>query len=269
MSSIYRKGKDGYYYYQTYVYNEDTGKKDKRIFHSLSTKDEGEAKVKQMDLDIEYEKQKHIDFKSSRLSFNFTSKPAIAIIVGTIAITILVVDYSRPNTEKLKTILPIIPEQIVIVEPKIAGIPKNTKPEILSINELPDSIIENKPEIIKTTPEPKQDALKVTIPKYTVERVDRLSGAFEQGKVYVTINKNSSDHSQRLLCEYLAKRYPEFSNIVICLYTNNRSGKDLAMGKDENVTVEEQKQSWLAMYTYNSVEGEYFDDNPSGYLGIY
>ena len=111
--------------------------------------------------------------------------------------------------------------------------------------------------------------LKVTIPKYTVERVDRLSGAFEQGKVYVTINKNSSNDSQRLLCEDLTKRYPEFSNIVICLYTDNPSGKDLALGKDENVSVEEQKKSWLAMYTYNSVEGEYFDNNPSGYLGVY
>ena len=31
---------------------------------------------------------------------------------------------------------------------------------------------------------------------------------------------------------------------------------------------EEQKRFWLAMYTYNPVEGEYFDDNPSGYLGM-
>ena len=112
-------------------------------------------------------------------------------------------------------------------------------------------------------------APKVTIPKYTVERVDRLSGAFEQGKVYVTINKNSSKDSQRLLCEDITKRFSEFSNIVICLYANNRAGKDLARGNDETVSVEEQKQSWLAMYSYNSVEGEYFDDNPSGYLGIY
>ena len=67
----------------------------------------------------------------------------------------------------------------------------------------------------------------------------------------------------------LAKRYSEFSNIVICLYSNNRAGKDLAKGNDESVTDEEQKQSWLAMYTYNSVEGEYFDDSPSGYLGVY
>ena len=39
MSSIYKKGRDGYYYYQAYVFNKKTGKKDKRIFHSLGTKD--------------------------------------------------------------------------------------------------------------------------------------------------------------------------------------------------------------------------------------
>ena len=147
--------------------------------------------------------------------------------------------------------------------------PKIIEPVKLVIKEQIDPIKENIPEIIKMTPEPKQEEPKVTIPKYTVERVDRLSGAFEQGKVYVTINKNSSKGSQRLLCEDLTKRYSEFSNIVICLYANNRAGKDLALGNDENVSVEEQKQSWLAMYTYNSVEGEYFDDNPSGYLGTY
>ena len=58
MSSIYRKGRDGYYYYQTYVYNPDTEKKDKRIFHSLGTKDMAEAQRKQVQLDIEHEEQK-------------------------------------------------------------------------------------------------------------------------------------------------------------------------------------------------------------------
>ena len=87
--------------------------------------------------------------------------------------------------------------------------------------------------------------------------------------MYVTIDKNSSNESQKLLCENLTMLYSEFSNIVICLYSNDRAGKDLAKGNDETVSIEEQKRSWLAMYTYNSVEGEYFDDNPSGYLGIY
>ena len=56
MSSIYRKGRDGYFYYQTYVYNKDTGKKDKRIFHSLRTKNELEAREMQNTYDNKYEK---------------------------------------------------------------------------------------------------------------------------------------------------------------------------------------------------------------------
>ena len=56
MSSIYRKGRDGYFYYQTYVRNSDTGKKDKRIFHSLKTKNEEEALIKQQILDDKYHK---------------------------------------------------------------------------------------------------------------------------------------------------------------------------------------------------------------------
>jgi len=269
MSSIYRKGRDGYYYYQTYVYNPESNKKDKRIYHSLSTKNLLEAKTKQNELDLQYEKQNYIDSNSTKLSYNFSPKPTIAIIVGTIAITILVLDFFRPTAVKQKISDSIIPEKVEIVQNKIEGTPKIIEPVKLIINEQIDPIKENIPEIIKPTPEPKQVESKVIIPKYTVVRVDRLSGAFEQGKVYVTINKNSSNESQRLLCEDLAKRYNEFSNIVICLYANNRAGKDLAMGKDEIVSVEEQKRSWLAMYTYNSVEGEYFDDNPSGYLGNY
>jgi hypothetical protein len=269
MSSIYRKGRDGYYYYQTYVYNPESKKKDKRIFHSLSTRNQVEAETKQNELDTQYEKQNYIDSNSSMLSYNFSPKPTIAIIVGTITITILVLDFFRPNTVKQNTSSSIIPEKIEIVEKKNEITPNIIEPVKLVINEKIDPIIENKPQIIKTTPEPKQVTPKVTIPKYTVERVDRLSGAFEQGKVYVTLNKSSSNESQRLLCEDLTKRYSEFSNIVICLYANNRAGKDLARGNDETVSVEEQKRSWLAMYTYNSVEGEYFDDNPSGYLGIY
>ena len=269
MSSIYRKGRDGYYYYQTYVYNPESKKKDKRIFHSLSTKNLLEAETKQNELDTQYEKQNYLDSNSLRLSYNFSPKPTIAIIVGTIAITILVVDYFTPATIKQNSIGLITPEKFQVIEEKIDVIPKTVEPVKPVINEQIDPININIPEIIKTNPEPKQVAPKVTIPKYTVERVDRLSGAFEQGKVYVTINKYSSNDSQRLLCEDLTKRYSEFSNIVICLYANNRAGKDLARGNDETVSVEEQKRSWLAMYTYNSVEGEYFDDNPSGYLGIY
>ena len=45
MSSIYKKGRDGYFYYQAYVYNPKTGKYNKKIYHSLGTKDLEEAKL--------------------------------------------------------------------------------------------------------------------------------------------------------------------------------------------------------------------------------
>jgi hypothetical protein len=97
MSSIYKKGRDGYYYYQTYVYNPETKKKDKRIFHALGTKDLLEAKTKQHELDLQHEKQSYINPSSSRLLNKFKNNPTMAIIVRAIAITILLVNFIRPK----------------------------------------------------------------------------------------------------------------------------------------------------------------------------
>ena len=99
--------------------------------------------------------------------------------------------------------------------------------------------------------------------------MDRLSGAFEQGKIFLTVNQSVGTESLRLLCEKITKQYTEFSNIVICLYTNNDTGREMANGSASNISTEKKKESWLAMYTYNPVEGAYFDDNPGGYLGAY
>ena len=269
MSSIYKKGRDGYYYYQTYVYNSESKKKDKRIFHALGTKDLKEAQTKQHELDLQHEKQNYINPNSSKSSNYFKIKPVIAIIIGTIAITILLVNFYKPDNFEQNSIGSIINEGVVNTQEKVHITSKASDSLKSTIIEQIDSNNENIPEIIKTDPEPKIVIPKVIIPKYLVERVDSLSGAFEQGKLYVTIDKNSSKESQKLLCENLTKRYSEFSNIVICLYSNDRAGKELAKGNDEAVSIEKQKRSWLAMYTYNDVEGEYFDNNPSSYLGIY
>ena len=58
MSSIYRKGRDGYFYYQAYIRNNKTGKKDKRVFHALQTKNRNEAIKKQARLDEKYRRNK-------------------------------------------------------------------------------------------------------------------------------------------------------------------------------------------------------------------
>ena len=269
MSSIYRKGRDGYYYYQAYIYNPESNKKDKRVFHSLSTKELLVAKKKQNKLDAEYEKQEHLNSNTLGLINNFKPKIIIPIIAGTIAITILVLNIFYFTIVKQKQNDSSNSEKVKIVLEKIHSTPKIIEPVKVVIKEKKNLIKENKTKIKNQAFHSKPIAYKVTIPKYTVERVDRLSGAFEQGKLYVTINKNLNNNSQRLICEDITKRFHEFSNIVICLYSNNHSGIELAKGNDRSVSVEEQKRSWLAMYTYNSVEGEYFDDNPSGYLGLY
>ena len=126
----------------------------------------------------------------------------------------------------------------------------------------------NEANIMEIYSKPISEDPKVVIPKYVIERVEKLSGSFEQGKLYVSIDENSSSESQLLLCNKLKDRFEEFSNIVICLYANNFIGKNLAKGDDENISLNE-KAHWLAMYSYNPVEGEYFDNNPSDYLGVY
>ena len=69
MSSIYRRSRDGYYYYQTYIFNPVTKKKDKRIFHSLNTKDESVARKKQLNFDKTYSSLNIPSFHTHLLSF--------------------------------------------------------------------------------------------------------------------------------------------------------------------------------------------------------
>ena len=269
MSSIYKKGRDGYYYYQTYVYNPETKKKDKRIFYALGTKDLHTAKKKQNELDLQHDNQNFTESDTLWSLFKLRPKQSISIIVGSISIIILLVNYYKSNNVKQDFNSSSLAGKIINIEKKNDSLPKTIDSTRSGIDEKAGSKIKKIKDVTEINPEVQLSDAEVTIPKYSIERVEALSGVFKQGKIYVIINDDSSDESQRFLCKNLTKRYSEFSNIIICLYANNPAGKDLARGNNESVSIEEQKQSWLAMYTYNSVEGEYFDDNPSGYLGIH
>ena len=98
MSSIYRKGRDGYYYYQTYVYNPESKKKDKRIFHALRTKDLDEARSKQYEFDIKYDKQRQDYSDSKNLSIKFSPRSAMVVCFGAITLTILIFYSFKTNT---------------------------------------------------------------------------------------------------------------------------------------------------------------------------
>lgn len=269
MSSIYRKGRDGYYYYQTYIYNPKSKKKDKRIFHSLGTKNSLEAKEKQIVFDKKYQNQIFNNSSSKSLLNNFILKSRTSLFISIIVITIILIyNFSSVHLSKDSNNVAILPKVVVNNQESdyLINVIPSKKPNIKKPNHQAskDSLEKNKTKI-----DTKQTMSNVKIPKYNIERIDRLSNAFKQIKVFVTLDKKSSIESQRLLCVNLAKRFNEFPNILICLYADNPSGKDLANGNDEFVSVEDQKRSWLAMYSYNSVEGEYFDDSPSSYLGAY
>ena len=121
--------------------------------------------------------------------------------------------------------------------------------------------------LIEKEPSLNKDSV-LKAPKYSIEKIELLSDIFKQGKICVVVNEDTDSENMKLLCDKIVVDFPEFSNIVICIYADNKVGRDLANGNDFGITNYEKKISWLAMYTNNSVEGAYFDDNPSRYLGL-
>ena len=262
MSSIYKKGRDGYYYYQTYVYNQDTGKKDKRIFHSLGTRDLTEAEKKRSELDNKYKIEENS--KNQKItSFLSSNVKSFSLVALSIFLTIFFsISFQKTrlkkNVEKKDNYFLINEKNIRKKKTQEESIPAGIKFKNSRVDSI--KVIKQKTKTNITIP---------VLPDYKVVRIDRLSSSFEQGKIYVTVNNNPSVASLELLCKKLTDSHKEFSNIIICIYDSSPIGQELANGINTNYSVEEQKKAWLAMYSYNPVEGHYFDDNPGGYLGAF
>ena len=264
MSSIYKKGRDGYFYYQTYIDNPKTGKKDKRIFHSLGTKERDEAVKKQISLDKKYYKSKNPNIQ---LFKKFSSKYSILItILLTSGSTLLVQDqfdkifsYKKQKFENKRSSVKNIAAPLKNINNNRG---KDFNEDISKVTEIkPTSKFKEEGVLI--------EKVELVLPKFTIERIERLSGAFAQGKFFLTVDESTSSSNLLKICEKVLEQYKEFSNIVICLYSDSVTGKELALGRISKVSKQESLDSWLAMYTYNSVEGAYFDDNPGGYLGAF
>jgi hypothetical protein len=252
LSSVYRKGRDGYFYYQTYVYDSKTGKKNKRKFHALNTKDKKIAEKKQKHYDSKYSKK---NLEPTTLINNRHKQVYFSILF--MFFIYLVFEFENDSSEEL-----ILKDEVSMVK------------VIKNRSVLQSSLIENKI-ILNNLDQTIElvDSLGFEnhsiIPAHIIERVEDLSGAFNQGRIYVTVEKSYNSNDLMLLCEMLKEDYSEFSNIVICIYKNSEFGKILSRGQNINADANEIKDCWLAMYTYNEVEGSYFNDNPGGYLGAF
>ena len=264
MSSIYRKGRDGYFYYQTYVVNPTTGNKDKRIYHSLGTKNRSLAEKKQIEYDMKYERLQIKNEKPHKRTRSLTNMKIGSVVLVTMLLTLTISNLYHSKLQGEKKIKTTMAEK------------ENTSEDFadtISISIQNQSFFKQEKNNLSDlqSKEPPIDSYlneKIVIPDYKIIRIERLSNSFRQGKVHVAVNESTSNESQRALCQTLTKSLTEFSNIVICLYADNPIGIELANGKKEITSTEQKKQYWLAMYTFNPVEGEYFDDYPSGYLGL-
>ncbi len=261
MSSIYRKGRDGYFYYQTYIFNTNTGKKDKKIFHSLGTKDETLAKLKKIELDNRYEQKV---FKNGRSIFNRLSNNKTILIASIILLFYVFkrIDKGKGNNNVVKNVVP------VQINPKSKEDIKNIENKNIINETSADSNAKLDTKLIKDTSSLKEKA-SIQIPKYSIESIKRLSGAFDQGEIQISIVGEYNSESLLNLCNMIKDKHKEFSNLLICVYDSSGNGIKMAKNRGDDLTTKEIQKIWLAMYTYNSVEGVYFNDNPSGYLGAY
>jgi hypothetical protein len=250
MSSIYRKGRDGYYYYQTYVFNAESKKKNKRIFHALKTKEISEARIKQIKLDLRYS-NKERRFSQKKIKLYFSRIVQITIIL------IIVFSAVKINNKR----------KINIIDQSHNDPMGVDKVEILHQNNQPTEqlnlVLEDESKFDSTISENKE----LAHPRFEIRRIEKFSSVFEQIKLFITIESEFNEESLYGLCKNLRSEYSNFSNLIICLYLGNEIGKNLANGYQNFVSIEDKKKSWLAMYTYNPVEGEYFDSNPTDYLG--
>lgn len=252
MSSIYKKGRDGYYYYQTYVLNPDTGKKDKRIFYSLGTKNKLEAQEKKILLDKKHASSKTLVKRESSL----TNFGRIIILIILMFPIYFIQHYLNDSSEERDTLKQ--DSFVSLDSSKIDSVLTSSKFEVNThINNNLDNVGVNNDSV---------NVKNLTL-EYNIQRFERTSGHFNQGKVFLTIKKNANKESLLYLCEEVAKKYSQFSNIIVCVYLDTDDGRRLAAGDRGNLDKDAFKKLWLAMYTFNDVEGAYFDNNPSQYLG--
>lgn len=256
MGSIYRKGRDGYFYYQTYIKNPKTGKKDKKIFHSLGTKDESEANKKKVELDNQYEN----NVKGVRLKYMLGNK-LVPLIVILVLFLINLFDYFRTNSENSdiinKKIISRNKDSSDIVGQITYEIDADSYKKVIEEVEIDDNIN------FKTQKD--SSVNKIIIPNYTVISKEQLSGVFNQGKINIIIDTYDKNINLEPLCKKIANENQEYANVVICVYDNSEIGREIALGIKSNFSEKDLKNAWLAMYSYNDVEGPYFNNDPAGH----
>ena len=257
MSSVYRKGRDGYFYYQAYIDNPKTNKKDKRVFHALNTKNKDAALSKKIELDKHYKNKKNPQFRISKN--NLILSIFFASIVSALIVVIMI--YQEDDT--------VINKEFFLSEATKVAIKSESPSPIKEV--LSKKMIEKK-KIVQVIEKKLQHDQKDIIlsklevlPKYQIANVKMISKAFSQVKISLVLNNLATSEEVRLLCLKIMKDHSQFSNFIICIYNDSVEGTALAHGDLSPASIDESNSSLIALFTYNKIEGEFFDFNSKGY----
>ncbi|MBI87000.1 MAG: hypothetical protein CMG63_02850 [Candidatus Marinimicrobia bacterium] len=261
MSSVYKKGRDGYFYYQAYVKDEITGKKTKRIFHSLGTKDRSVALDKQIILDKKY---KNKSKKNKNKILIYYQKTKLRILLVTVFSTLVfLLFYKSPIFSSINGNYSLKDNNFTSSSQNLVAIDK--EPEINELKKINPEQDNLSLEVNEIEPLIKSDDNNL-LPEYNIHKIDKLSGSFSQAKIFITVSSKTTSDMLLRICESVMKENINYSNLVICLYAESKIGREIARSSGNQILTNDSPKSWLAMYTYNSVEGAYFDDNPSQYM---
>ena len=254
MSSIYKKGRDNYYYYQAYITNPKTKKKDKRVFRALGTKDRTVAVEMKKKYDREFADSETISFQSL---FQNISNMKIKLFFSTLLLTTAVTFFNKRN------------QNIEEVNKAKVGLLKKDTSTLVDVSDaIKESFEKNRQGIELDTKIKSQLTNQANIIQpdkniieYYIDRIQKFP-SISQVKLNVLISNNHGQDSVKELCEILRKKHNEFTNIIICFYADNQDGIALSSGETQT---RGHLESWIAMYTYNPVEGSLFNPSPTEY----
>lgn len=253
MSSIYRKGRDGYFYYQTYVRNKNSGKMDKRIYHSLGTKNEDEAKNLKIYYDKLYIEKKKIKKKLPSILY-FNTK---AVLILSLVLVFFFFFTLISNKKELPLELP---------QNTSYALDKKNNSELFSSVPFKEDLIINTSDKISTDldsakSDTQKPALNIDSKNFVVQREESVFGEYEQGNIFITTKYKKPDEL-KYLCKMIKKQFNQYKSIIISVYSDNYEGVAIARGIASSTDNDYNNTTWLAMYTFHPLEGEFFDSKP-------
>jgi hypothetical protein len=232
MSSIYRKGRDGFFYYQTYLYNPKSGKKNKKIFHALGTRDRLIAEQKKESYDLKYSRIK----SSSKNIFLGNKKNTIVFIAFLFFLLFYKLILKKNDKKSIENLIAIKQNE---KKTKLDFSEKNFDNKL-------NKDFENNLETLIV--EKEITAADGILAVYDIIGESLVSDIFNQGKVLISFEKIPNNEESLKICHSLKQKYSKYSNIIICGYT-----------KPINNNEKHIESNLIFLYTYNEVEGEFFD----------